>query len=152
MSKLYLMVGVPASGKSTFAQRLVEKNKIDYVSRDEIRFDLIKDSDDYFSKEKEVVIKFRQEVQDRLDQGKSVIADATHLTSVARAKFLSSLNLDGVEVVAYVMKTPLAVCLERNAKRTGRARVPDDVIVSMYKSFTVPVCEKYINKTVVRSE
>lgn len=31
--------------------------------------------------------------------------------------------------------TPLAVCLERNAKRTGFERVPEETMLSMAKSY-----------------
>jgi predicted kinase len=39
MSTLYMMVGIPGSGKSTFAKTLKGK----YVSRDEVRFKLLQD-------------------------------------------------------------------------------------------------------------
>ena len=55
MKTLYIMCGAPASGKTWFA-----KNKLCngpgwyYVSRDEVRFSLLKDGDEYFSREDEV--------------------------------------------------------------------------------------------------
>ena len=49
---LYLMSGIPASGKSTYAHKLAEKTGAVYISRDEIRFSLLKDEEDYFTHEK----------------------------------------------------------------------------------------------------
>ena len=42
------------------------------------------------------------------------------------------------KVIAIVMDTPLDVCLQRNAQRSGRALVPEDVIRNMYQNMTMP--------------
>ena len=56
MSKLILMCGVPGSGKSTYLKVhepwFNESHVI--VSRDEIRFSLLQEGEEYFSHEKEV--------------------------------------------------------------------------------------------------
>lgn len=36
------------------------------------------------------------------------------------------------------MDTPLDVCLQRNAQRSGRALVPEDVIRDMHQHMTIP--------------
>lgn len=54
---LYVMIGIPGSGKSTWA-KANKKEKDIYVSRDEVRFSLLQDGDEYFSKEKEVLKEF----------------------------------------------------------------------------------------------
>ena len=56
MSKiLYILCGPAASGKSTFSHFLVQdKNSYKIVSRDAIRFSLVNENEEYFSKEKEV--------------------------------------------------------------------------------------------------
>ena len=59
IKQFYIMCGIPGSGKSTFAKKITEiyekhNISIETVSRDEIRFSLIKPGEDYFSKEKEV--------------------------------------------------------------------------------------------------
>ena len=51
MSKLYLMAEAPGSGKTYWAtHHLTENDK--YISRDEIRFSMLEDKDDYFAREK----------------------------------------------------------------------------------------------------
>ena len=50
MAILYIMCGVPGSGKSTWAREHLTDNDV-YVSRDDIRFSFLKEGDDYFSKE-----------------------------------------------------------------------------------------------------
>lgn len=63
---LFIMVGLPGSGKSTFLKRRAHEfttSRCGYtvVSRDAIRFSLLSDTDDYFAKENEVFKKFTQE-------------------------------------------------------------------------------------------
>ena len=40
------------------------------------------------------------------------------------------------------INVPLSTCLARNAKRTGRERVPKDVITDMYNHMTEPTLEE----------
>ena len=50
---LWLMCGAPGSGKSWFAKNILKTDDTwQYISRDEIRFSLIKEGEDYFGKEK----------------------------------------------------------------------------------------------------
>ena len=139
MSKLIMMIGVPGSGKSTW----VENNKTDemlWVSRDKIRFSLVKENEDYFSKEEEVLKKFITSIRWAMDaeDHDAVFIDATHLTRKARVKVLYSLNLENVSVIPVVFETSLANCLNQNGQRKGRERVPDAVIANMYDRFEDP--------------
>lgn len=145
-SKLFLMVGVPASGKSTYAKNLTTKEDAIYVSRDEIRFSKIKEGDEYFSKEKEVFGEFINRVQSAINDGKNVIADATHINRASRGKTLRHLNLEGVEVIAVYINTPFDKCLERNSKREGRTRVPEDSMKSMMRYLSTPSLSEGFNR------
>lgn len=139
MSVLYIMVGIPGSGKSYVADILAKEINGIVVSRDVIRFELLDEEDKYFAKEKEVFKEYINEIQYCLDIGKSVIADATHLNALSRIKLLSNLYFTEEDyVVPIVIDTPFEICKERNAQRTGRSRVPDDVLKSMYDSLTDP--------------
>ena len=54
--KLIIMSGAPGCGKSTYARKYCEEHKDTViVSRDAIRFSLLKDGEHYFSKEIEVL-------------------------------------------------------------------------------------------------
>ena len=50
MKELVLMMGVPGSGKSTYAHNIIKTGDI-YISRDEIRYSMLAEDDDYFAKE-----------------------------------------------------------------------------------------------------
>lgn len=143
MNKLYIMIGIPGSGKSTYAKKHFP-NAV-YVSRDEIRFDLVSENEEYFSKENEVFTKFVNIINSNLKAGKDVVADATHLNPRSRTKLFSHLNIDPTktETIAVVMRTPLEVCLDRNENRKGtRSYVPPQVIKNMYSSFKEPTMKE----------
>jgi predicted kinase len=150
--RLFMMVGAPGTGKSTFVLNNMKEDFI-YISRDEIRYSFLEEGDDYFAKERKVFNEFILRINEAImwDDYPNIIIDATHLTKASRAKVLKRLaTVD--EIRAIVMTTPLEVALERNAKREGRTRVPDDVIKSMYNSFELPTKEEgfdsiaYINE------
>lgn len=139
---LYLLSGPPGSGKSTWAKGNIHQYETSkYVSRDEIRFAMLKDEDDYFKYEKKVFKKFISEIQKALDDGINVVyADATHINTQSRMKTLNALNIgENVLVIPVYFDTPLRLCLERNKMRSGRALVPDDVVIRMFNSKTSPI-------------
>ena len=141
---LILTVGIPASGKDTY---IVKNNytNIPVVSRDVIRFQMLaSNKGDYFSKEKEVWKEYVYQIQCYLNNNSSVIADATHINEASRNKLLNALNLDGTDINIIYFDVPMATCLERNVKRTGLARVPDEAIQRMAHQLTKPTFnEKY---------
>lgn len=145
------MCGIAASGKSTWATKHM-LNMIyptAYVSRDQIRFSLVKENEEYFSKEGEVFKNFIDAIKEYLTLFKTdVIADATHLSPSSRAKLLNNLgdSLKDVEIIAVVMDTPLDIALERNAMREGRARVPESALCNMANSFKIPKLDEGFDK------
>lgn len=152
MSKLILACGVPGSGKSTWIQN--NKSEADlWVSRDKIRFDKLKEDDDYFAYEDEVFEQFLEEIRRGLEMDKTVFADATHLNKKARAKVLNRVAKFADEVEAIVIDVHLETALERNDNRTGRAFVPRGVIRRMYFQMEVPTAEEGFDKiTIIREE
>lgn len=139
---LYIMIGCPGSGKSTWAKQYKDRLNATYVSRDEIRFGMLEEGDEYFSKENAVYAQFVRDIAWELTQERDVIADASHLNQSARRKLINALkknwNVTEYDIVCVCMRTSLRDSLERNAKRTGRACVPNDVIVDMYEHMTKP--------------
>lgn len=139
---IYIMVGVPGVGKSTVAKEMSESMNIPIVSRDEIRFSLVDDADDYFSKEKLVYKTFIDTINKTiLEKDSDVIVDATHISKASRNKlfnYLSKETKDKSDFTAIVVLSDLNSIKRRNAQRTGRRRVPDKVIEDMYNSFEYP--------------
>lgn len=139
MSTLIVMCGAPASGKTYLAKRFAKTHKnCKIVSRDEIRFSMIKDSDDYFKYEPEVLKRFYGDINAALMVHEYVIADATHLTKKSRNALFRHLNLKNVRVVGFWIESNLNTCLERNEKRKGRKKVPEDVIKDAFRRKVSP--------------
>lgn len=134
--RLFIMCGIPGSGKTYFCKNKV-KGKHIYVSRDEIRFALLNEDDDYFSKEKEVWKYFVAKIEAGLEKGEDVYADATHLNPASRAKLMNCF-VDVGEINAIYFDIPIEVIKKQNAQRSGRAYVPEEQINSMAKNYQIP--------------
>ena len=151
---LWLMCGPSGAGKSTWLKNNMPNAVV--ISRDKIRFSLLKEGDDYFAYEDTVLKIFYSEIQNAInsDTEQDIIIDATHLTPKARQNVLNQLkNLDRVILGAISIETDLETCLAQNAQRTGRALVPNTVIRNMYKSYVIPTeKEGFINILHVRKE
>ena len=91
---IIMLVSVPGSGKSTYAQELIkelktENHTVAYISRDKIRFNALEPNDLYFDKEKAVFNEFIRQINQAIEDGfEYVIIDATHVSPVSRAKVL----------------------------------------------------------------
>jgi len=140
---LVLLSGIPGAGKSYWVKNHLREGD-SYVSRDEVRFSIIGDDEEYFSHETEVFDKFVAKIEDELNAGKRVFADATHINHASRRKLLERIHdKDNIDIDVYVFKTSLGTCLERNAQREGRARVPESAIYRMSEQLTDPAHEPY---------
>ena len=149
MAILYILCGPSGSGKSTWAHNFILEsdrlgNDVRYVSRDEIRFSLLKEGEDYFSHEKEVFKRFANTLRHTLIDGFDVVADATHLNEFARRKLTQAIDMyyDNYEIVYIVFNVDADICVERNKNREGRANVPENVIRNMCRDFRAPTLEE----------
>ena len=158
MSKLIIMVGAPGSGKSTFAKTMAEEYKnMVIVSRDEIRYSIVKEDEEYFSREDDVIAEYYYTIAKNLDEGKTVIADATQLNPKGRNKVFTNVKFLAKEpftVETILFNVPIETCIKRNDYRSGRRRVPHSVIRRMHTQMVLPNldCESYIDKTWIIDE
>ena len=150
MNYLIMFCGIPGSGKSTEARRmarsLTARNlMVEYISRDELRFSMISDESEYFSKEKEVFSKFVEKMNNSLNKNDCTIIDATHISKASRAKILRRVeNPDNVRLLVLYLTTPFDVCMRQNDLRTGRKRVPHEAIEKMAEQFEEPTEKEFV--------
>ena len=140
VKKVYLMSGLPGSGKSTFIHEYRELTDA-VISRDAIRFSIVKEDEDYFAKEDYVFKTFIKEINKALEDEnvERVFIDATHLTPKARYKVTHKLNRENIDEISVIyFNVPVDECIRRNNFRTGRAIVPETVIRNMMKSYRYP--------------
>lgn len=138
MSTLIMVTGIPGSGKSTLIKNLIKEDEV-YVSRDEIRFSMVKEGEEYFSKEAEVFDQFIATINEALEDDKIVWADATHLNEKARLKVLNALKArpDLLEIIW--VNTDLDTAISQNNLRKGtRAFIPPSVIRRMSAQLRKP--------------
>ena len=140
MSKVYVLVGVPASGKTTWINN---QNWIDHcvmVSTDEFVEDYAKQCgltysevfDDYMPTAVELML---NKVIWARDNGKDIIWDQTSCSIATRAKKIRMLS--DYYKIAVVFKTPSTVELqERLASRPGK-NVPWEVVSDMAQKLEV---------------
>lgn len=117
-----------------------EKNSI-HISRDKIRFSLVSEDEDYFSKEDKVFDTFVSEINDAIyDKDiENIFVDATHINEKSRNKLLTRLAVAYVDIIPVNFNVSLETCLAQNEKRRGtRAYVPKKVIKRMYYNYCAP--------------
>ena len=140
MPKLIMMCGIPGVGKSTFAKKYLSQYS-NYISRDEIRFSLLKEGEDYFAHEHRVWIEYVNRIADCLNEGKDVIADSTNLSEKSRKKLLKDVDLFSnvkYTIECYSFEVPVQIALARNAQTEGLAKVQGDALLNMAKNYTFP--------------
>lgn len=135
--KVYIMVGCPYSGKSTYAKELSEESGAVIISSDRVRAQLFGDAE--CQKEPAKVFQVvRQKMHEQLKAGKDVIIDSTAMTRKARRPFMEELKqYKDIDITAIVC----AVCLEElKIRQKKRPRfVPWAVIMKQLKQFEFPL-------------
>lgn len=135
MNKFIMLCGLPASGKSTHAQKLAKEYDGVIHASDKLREELYGDENTQCDN----VVLF-QELHKRiisdLTNGKNVIMDATNISYKKRKAFLNKIKGLDCEKICYVMAVPYEQCLKNNSQRDRK--VPEEVIRNMYLNFNVP--------------
>lgn len=119
---LVLLVGPPASGKSTLAATLVAAGEVaaeDVLSTDAYREAVTGDAGDT-SRDRKVWARLRQDLDRRMVAGRTTVVDATNLFPRRRARHISVARQHGRPVV--VIRSDVAIP-ELLARNEARARV-----------------------------
>ena len=120
------MVGIPASGKSSYSRQLASISNAKIISTDLIR-EKIYGNANYQGNWKDVEIELYKLMKKYLKKNISFIIDATNTKKEHRAPLLNF--SDSIDWVCYWLDTDLQECKERNLERFRT--VPSNVIASM---------------------
>lgn len=131
--ELVLLVGLPASGKSTFFRERFAGSHA-HVSKD-----LIPRSADKRKRQ-------RKEIAAALAESRSVVVDNVHASRAERAEAIEAAGDFGAKVIAYWFRESVAECRTRNERREGSFKVPLVAIYAAAKRFEEPSAEEGIDE------
>jgi predicted kinase len=121
MKAAVILIGIPASGKSSFYERFFQCG---YV-----RINL----DTLHTRKKEHAL-----LAECLAEGKSFVVDNTNPTKADRKRFIAPAKAAGYRVDGYFLQSVLKDCIARNEKREGKARVPAKAIAAISNKLEMP--------------
>ena len=148
MNKLYVLVGLPASGKSTYAKEKLKSEETIVLSSDELRKELLGNESDQTNNE----IVFRTlyaRAREYLQNGKNVVIDATNINIKARRGLLSNFAKMPIERIAIVFAAPFEICIERDKSR--ERTVGEEVIKKFLYRFEIPMEYEGFDKIVIEN-
>ena len=132
-TKLLLLKGLPASGKSTFAKKLNEQNWV-RVNKDDMREMLF--GKNWKPKNEKQILRIRDLIiQDCLSNNKNVVVDDTNLNDIHEKtlRVLAEKNNAEFQVNDSFLGVPIEVCIERDLHRDRS--VGERVIRGMYNQY-----------------
>lgn len=131
MTILYVMTGIPGSGKTTLAHEIFQQHNAVRCSYDDMPRANTKASMDG-----SVMDAWFDTIHDTLQSGESVVCDGLFLTSDERKRLLSAVADIRCRKVLVYKDVPTEVCLHRNRQR--KARLPDFVITQSAEKLKPP--------------
>ena len=120
MAIMAIMIGIQASGKSSFCK----SNLQEYT-----RINL----DELNTRNKE-----RIAIMETIQSGVDIVIDNTNPTKGDRGKYISIARSHGYDVVGYFMQSKLQDCIDRNEQREGKASVPRKAIACTSNKLEIP--------------
>ncbi|MBO4667401.1 MAG: serine hydrolase [Bacilli bacterium] len=141
MSKIYMMIGIPGSGKTTFVKKLQKELGLNVVSTDIVR------AMHPGINEKDVWPLVYEKIGQAVIKGEDVIFDATNVTKTPRNRFKDNINKysTNYELIGYYFPMHYSICIGRVAKRNempGELPLPIDCIASYGESIYPPTYEE----------
>lgn len=127
--EVILLIGLQGTGKTTFFRHNFADTH-QHISKDNFR--------NAANREKRQLYLLNE----ALEQQKSVVIDNTNPTPESRAAIIESARRHGAQVIGYYFQSQVQVCLERNAGREGKARVPDVAIFATAANLVLPCYEE----------
>lgn len=141
--RLILLVGIPGSGKTTYAKNYIEKvpNTI-HLSSDAIRAELYGD-ESIQGNPAEVFSLMQKRAVEALNDGYDVLYDATNITRKDRACIID-ICPKFAKIECRIIWAPIEECIKRDATR-GRT-VGKEIIDRMLKKFQAPYYDEGITR------
>lgn len=150
MKTVHMMIGIPGSGKSTYALELSKKLNYKIISTDVVRME------NPGIKEEDVWPRVYWMIAEELKTNDNVIYDATNVTKKVRDRFKENLNkyITNYQIKGYFLPTYHTICSERVDKRNkvSEIKIPLEVIASYGESVYPPTYEEEFIESKVISQ
>lgn len=158
MTDVVILVGVPGSGKTTFAEKFKDDPTVLHLSSDNIRKELYGDlkAGNTDEANTQVFLAMHERLHKAVKEGEydQVIYDATNTSRKRRRglyKAIKSYDKYAAVLIVY-FSIPLQVLLKRNKERERETMVPSSVIQRMYVNMQVPRlgvdCDTYLVRSI----
>lgn len=142
---MVILVGAPASGKSTWGKKYAQDNKLAYISTDEIRGEVGKgEGDQNVSPAAWMIGKKR--VMESLSIGKGVVIDSTNINHKVRKQWIKIGREYGAEIMAVVFEIDRDELIKRDKERERHVGV--EVIDQFLKIYKRPD-ETEVDKVII---
>ena len=121
MKTAVIMIGIQASGKSTFCSKCLQDRFV-RISLDELNTR---------NKEKKLLM-------DCISKELDLVIDNTNPTKDDRQRYIPVLIENDYRIVGYFMQSRIADCIKRNENRQGKSRIPNAAIASTSNKLEIP--------------
>ena len=144
---LILLVGIPGSGKTTYAEKYIKENpNTVHFSSDKIRAELW-GNEATQGDNNEVFFLMQSRAIEALNNGQSVVYDATNITRKDRS-YIITLCPKFAKIECHIIWAPIETCIERDAAR--ERTVGKEVIDRMLKRFQAPYYDEGIDEIKIK--
>lgn len=135
---LWIMVGLPGSGKTTYVSQFKNDSNCKIISFDEIQFSITKNNEVHVS-EPIIFQEYCKQIQNAINNNFSnIYCDGIHITENMRYRLLHNLDIKNYKIKIIVLNIPIKICLERNEQRIGKAYVQPNMIKNIEHIFKHP--------------
>ena len=126
MSKtIAIMMGLQGSGKSTFYSR--------HLANEFVRVNL----DTLKTRHQEKLL-----IEECMQNERNFAIDNTNPTRLDRERYIKPAREAGYRVIGYFLESKIKDCMQRNALREGKARVPEKAIAATSNKLEIPSYEE----------
>lgn len=125
MKHMIIMMGIQASGKTTFYHQNLESKYV-HISLDELH-----------TRNKEDLA-----IRNCIAAGQDYVIDNTNPTKKDREKYIRVARDNGYTITGYFFRSVVKECIARNEKREGKQRVPTTAIPCTSNKLEMPSKEE----------
>lgn len=118
---MVILMGLQGSGKSTFYSRHLSERFV------RVNLDTLK------TRHQEKLL-----IEECMQRESNFAIDNTNPTRLDRERYIAPAKQAGYRVIGYFLESKIKDCIQRNAQREGKARVPEKAIAATSNKLEIP--------------